>query len=938
MANYRSIPKQYRAVTSSVDEQRLTNTLQTLDAKYKNNVNQVYGAINQVASIDLLRDSDKEYLHNNLKSVLDLIDQTDDIDFSKGNVGGELQGYIASAIDKNVLKHAGIAAKYKNFEGNLAELKEKKPELYNEGNRQDALKQAGFYDYMANETDNVNSLNYTNFVDVNEKMLKNIKTMKDLKPDETVEFLNPNTGAYEKKKISTLNKTEWQRVIQTSFDDNDRAQLAINGRQFYEYNDQDAIADLEGRRTQLSSKYDSEIESLKAQKVSSPDEITRNQYQSRIDYLEKEKTASLTTLDTGAKTAGAIGSFLTQRHMSIDMANIMSKETILSNKIDYAYLNQKAKYLKSVEELKAQEVSDINTGITTKAKPVGLEGLDVRSAFETQKLQAATETRDLLKQTYDKIKNQNYNNTTIGAEIDALESQTIKEYTEEFGQAPDEFTLHRLVVDKADHLLDAQSKYELNTSLLKTEQYFNAEREAEQKTVNNILTKQSKKLFNKTFTEQPQMVMFDKEGAQTTYGEFLTKNKITNEASFISFLNSDTDEAKIYKANAALQSLSLHQQRQQGSLTTLPSTFQKNIQEGKYKYDPAIEEALNEEEKKLYNYSVGVLEKLMPENKIKSIIGATTQFSGEGQRFSGNPSAVISNEGINFEEDFKEEYEKILNLESGRIPGMNVLIVDPQIDKGAPTNSLYKELKSATSQDFDKTRAFEVVDNNDNTITIYQQKSKQVTDSSKDEQTTLKGEFISQDINKNDISPNNYPQLYKRLESQQSSSEIDFFKKSGFEKENMGFYEDSANQAQGLVDLFGNNQEIIQQASKSTASPYIKRNLQRVLQNKEGANQFYQIVDKSIEQANKFNVSLSTSDSGGYSQIQIKMKTKKHTEQNPDYEILYTQPIDTGSNELSKVLHGAPQVMITTLLMQAGRQFGQDGNVTLANKIANNLD
>ena len=270
---------------------------------------------------------------------------------------------------------------------------------------------------------------------------------------------------------------------------------------------------------------------------------------------------------------------------------------------------------------------------------------------------------------------------------------------------------------------------------------------------------------------------------------------------------------------------------------------------------------------------------------------------------------------------------------------MNTLIIDPQVVKGAPTNALHKELLGTTTKDFDNKRPVGMMDNNDGTITVYQEDSQQTTgyNASGDITSGTKSNYRTEVINKNDLSPTNYPELYKQLEDQKDKSDINFFKQSGFEKENINFYEDSANQAQGLLDLFGNDQSMIQQASKSTASPYIKRNLQRVLANKEGANQFYQIVDKSIEQSDKFNVSLSTSDSGGYSQVQIKMKTKKHTEENPDYEVLYTQPISTSSEQLNKVLHGAPQVMITTLLMQAGNQYGEN-NITLANKIAKNLD
>lgn len=921
MANYRSRPQSFNRVTSSIDEDRMNKSMDIIDAKTNANTSKVYQAIQQVASIDLLREPDQKHLHDNLKSVLDMIDGTDNIDFSKGNVGGELQGYIASAIDKQTLKHAGIAAKYKNFESELAKKKEKNDGTYNEGNRQDALKQAGFYDYMKGEADSVNSLSYTNYVDVQDKMLKTVKQLKDLHPNKPIEIFDPTTGITTKKSVSTLSRAEWQRHINNSFDDNDKAQLAINGRQAYNYDDTEAVAVITEKKKSLEESYDKEIERLTAMKTTTSSSKNKKYYQDQIDAQTRAKKAALTTLDTIPKTAGQIGAFLTQEHLSSDMAKTMSKETILSKKIDYKMLNEKAKYLEKIRE-KEDQANGLNSGITTKAQPVDSEELNGKKQidlFNSAKETSINSTRELLKSNYEKLKK---NSAEVVEQIDKVEKTIISEYKEKFGRNPQEFELHRLVLDKVEHLLPADMKPALNKSLMDTNSYFKAEEEAKIKTINNEIAKNSANLYEQTYGVTNNFQMFDKAGQQVSVRTFFKENEIKSKKDLADFLARDTENAKVYKANVMLQSI--NETKRHSPVFNYPGTVSP------FETRVATKKELKGVDLTKYEYA-------------ESILGENTDLISErshlekikGRRIT-DTDRVISNEGsfstLLDEDDFQKEYEKSLKLSSANIAGMNAMTISSQ-------SGLHKELIAATDNtSFKEKRPISLIDNGD-TITMYQTQEveKEKYDRLGEHSVEKVMAYITETINKNDLSPNNYSELYKQLSDQKEKAQITFFKEQDFEKDNLSFYENNATQGQGLRNLFGNNLDIIAQASKGDVIGNIRNTLDRNLRGKQGSDKFYKIAETVVDQIDKFKVSMETTEDGGYSQIQIKMQNKEGTEKEPKYDVLYTMPVRETNEQMNKILHGAPQVMVVKLLIEAGKQVGQ-GNITLANKFAKNLD
>ena len=138
MANAYSIVRRQRPYIPALNVADIERTLTVKQRNYDYNTAQVNQAIAQFGSIDLIRQEDREYLYNNLKSVMNIVNNSDDIDFSKSGVGSELTSFISKAIDGNVLKQAQNTMAIRKFDNRIEKFKEDNPELYSPVNERDA--------------------------------------------------------------------------------------------------------------------------------------------------------------------------------------------------------------------------------------------------------------------------------------------------------------------------------------------------------------------------------------------------------------------------------------------------------------------------------------------------------------------------------------------------------------------------------------------------------------------------------------------------------------------------------------------------------------------------------------------------------------------------------------------------------------------------------
>src|SRR5690554_6832944 len=200
MANAFSIIHKQQPYIQAVNVSDIEKTMAVKQNNFDYNMAQVNQAISQFSSIDLIRDQDKLHLYQNMKKVLDIVGNTDNIDFSKTGVGSELSTYISRAIDGEVIKQAGNTRKIRKFNAQMETMREKNPELYNQTNEYDAKHQAGLSQYISGETSDIGNLSYTPFKDVAGDLIKRAKELKDLYPSNEVEIEDRTRPGYTIKK------------------------------------------------------------------------------------------------------------------------------------------------------------------------------------------------------------------------------------------------------------------------------------------------------------------------------------------------------------------------------------------------------------------------------------------------------------------------------------------------------------------------------------------------------------------------------------------------------------------------------------------------------------------------------------------------------------------------------------------------------------------
>ena len=84
-----------------------------LQQNYDVNTMQTQQLINQYSNTDLLKDIDKEYLGDRLKSIVNYINESGTRDWSRKNITNEIQSYVSSAIDDKVLNAVASTKSYR---------------------------------------------------------------------------------------------------------------------------------------------------------------------------------------------------------------------------------------------------------------------------------------------------------------------------------------------------------------------------------------------------------------------------------------------------------------------------------------------------------------------------------------------------------------------------------------------------------------------------------------------------------------------------------------------------------------------------------------------------------------------------------------------------------------------------------------------------------
>jgi len=960
MADAYSILRRQRPYIPAINVADIEKTLAVKQSNYDYNTAQVNQAISQFGSIDLIRQEDRDYLYNNLKEVISIVDNSDTIDFSKSGVGSELSGFISKAIDGKVLKQAQNTMAIRKFETGLEALKEENPELYSSINDRDARYMSGYYKYMNGETDTLGSLNYIPFTDVEGKMIKTIKTLKEIYPDQEVEVPLGN-GYMQKKKISQLNSYEWKHLLEGSLSNIDRAQLAIDGRNSLGYSNENALKMVESFKAQTEKQYDDLIQQKQSQKLISTDDTTLNNLNLEISNLEKSKKAALAEFDTVGNTAGEIGGYFIEQQMVGGFVNSLSREFDLGFSKDTAYFEKLDAMRKAAEEAAKNNVNtgDMNQDgapdIYTEKIPVDTENMKIGNLvdnFENDYKKEVDTLRADLSNTYNSLSEE------YKKEVDALEKNIIDSYTQEFGEAPSEFVLHRLVVEKAYNVLPANKRVDLLKKIDRVDQYGKAKERAIESASNSIFIEQADDIYEE-LTDNPKIKMYGLSGGTTTFNQFLKEKGINSTSSLVSFLDSNSDDSKVFKANFLIQTaddvLKVADMIDGTSLSravTWDVATRSGLGSamfGNTSIDDTTMNRLNRAAKLLGEDPSDIFS---PDSKIHQMItevkkevggrgGNTSRNSlgviTAGISFAFDPDTTLSQDNVAnaFENDkFSEKYEDSLRLSSSTIPGKNMIIVSGKNGKyDVPLHAEIRNKVSSNAEIDAKTPLQLIKDASGNLVVMQLHEYSQTNDGQKEFRN---GQRIGL-INKGDITLDNMPNLFNYLNFQEGEKTVDYLSEIRSEMPNISFAEDSARSAAGLNNLFPVNTKqgykVTQMASKGGVIPYLKSQpILRTMNSSPRGSEYYSIVNDVVKNSSKFSVKFDSYD--GMNKVAVTMKGKDGNE-------VVLRRLDVGSNvnneEFINMYYGAPQVFLTLALEQMGANYLMTDDFRDLETIKNNL-
>jgi hypothetical protein len=241
MANYLSREDRFNRVQDPVNINLINSVLSAKQGKYDQGVAQIDQTLAEFKAIEgrLARDSDKEYLANNIQGLLDQVNNSGKLDLSNSGITRNIKSQINSALDSKVINAVAQSSKITSFQAEMAEKRKSGKGDFDEGNYQDALERAGVQDYMkgtnskGEAVDVVGNLSYTDYIDVAAE--QNKLAMEFAKNVGTEQYLRSANTQYQTVDLygKRVSKTDLENYITSNLGNKSIAQLQINARQSF---------------------------------------------------------------------------------------------------------------------------------------------------------------------------------------------------------------------------------------------------------------------------------------------------------------------------------------------------------------------------------------------------------------------------------------------------------------------------------------------------------------------------------------------------------------------------------------------------------------------------------------------------------------------------------------------------------------------------------
>lgn len=272
-----------------IDISALGNAMQYKQQNYNINVAETQQLINQYAGTDLLRDVDKEYFGERLNTLTNYINQSGTRDWSRKSIANEIQSYVSTALDKNVISAIASTNAFRKQQAEIEDLKKNKPDQYSMQNEWFATKDLQRYMKSGQVGDSYNAQSYVPYTDVKDVILKNADKLKEFGMEH---YTSPIGGNSYFRMIGTFEKVDPEtakQYLSTIMDTKVMNQLFIDGQ--YSYKDvppEKVKQQYSDRLDNYTKVYDERLTELRTLMNGSTKD-KKAEYQKQISILEGNK-------------------------------------------------------------------------------------------------------------------------------------------------------------------------------------------------------------------------------------------------------------------------------------------------------------------------------------------------------------------------------------------------------------------------------------------------------------------------------------------------------------------------------------------------------------------------------------------------------------------------------------------------------------------------
>lgn len=422
MANAYSTPLNYGRTITTTDTAQYIGAIQNaMQQKFDVNLAKIDDLIAKVSSVPLVRDQDKQYLGDRLQGLLSMVDANSKVDLTDNTVARQITNYISTAIDDNVKTQISNSKKIYQFNSDIEDIKEKKPENYNAANHAYALSKGNFDAYMAGDSDKLGTLNYSPYSDVTKTALDKIKELKEIRGEQKISMPDPNNpGMLIERTIKGLTQEEIFQYMPNILTSKENEQLKINGWAKYKDNIQEANTAVDSYKEASIKRIDENIEAEKVKKDNTAlTESDRAEAKARYDSYQQQKKVMVENF-SGLKKDDpeSLGYFLEKESWKRGIADMaQAKWSVEAKKDDYYFEKQKLdldiqKNQREEEEHRAKMSKEYGVGAN------GQPGSADMSGFSTSPMAGKTAEElkpfDDLKKNYEKT-NAAFNSTINSA-------------------------------------------------------------------------------------------------------------------------------------------------------------------------------------------------------------------------------------------------------------------------------------------------------------------------------------------------------------------------------------------------------------------------------------------------------------------------------------------------------------------------------------------